>query len=185
MMKSMSRAAIAFVVIALASCATLGGSRQSGYAEVNAGRLYYETAGSGEPIIFVHGFTLDMRMWDDQFPVFAQRYRVIRYDARGFGKSSASTSPFSIRADLKGVLDHLGVKQAHVVGLSMGGRYATDFTLEFPGMVKSLTLIDSGIAGASLPELFKEIAHAVDAGKRGDIAEAKRIWLKHSLFGPA
>ncbi len=67
-MNSMSRAALASVEIALPSCATLGGSRQSGYAEVNGGRLYYETAGSGEPIIFVHGFTLDMRMWDDQFP---------------------------------------------------------------------------------------------------------------------
>ena len=184
-MKMPARVALGFLVIILASCATLGGSRQSGYAEVNGARLYYETAGSGDPVVFIHGFTLDSRMWDDQFLVFAERYRVIRYDARGFGKSSVATGPFSIRADLKALLDYLGVKHAHVVGLSMGGRYAADFTLESPQMVKSLTLIDSGISGAALPELFKELAPAVEAGKRGDVAEAKRIWLRHSLFVPA
>ena len=68
---NLPRAATAFLVIALANCATLGGSGQSGYTEMNDGRLYYETAGSGEPLVFVHGFTLDRRMWDDQVPVYA------------------------------------------------------------------------------------------------------------------
>ena len=105
--------------LALAGCASLSGTpdRESGMASVNGTRLYYETAGTGEPVIFVHGFTLDTRMWDDQFAEFAKRYRAIRYDARGFGKSAGITGPFSIRDDLRALMDHLGVKQAPFVVL--------------------------------------------------------------------
>ncbi len=66
-------------------------NNQSGFAEVNGTRIYYETAGSGHPLVLIHGYTLDTRIWDDQFENFAQRYQVIRYDMRGFGKSSVPT----------------------------------------------------------------------------------------------
>jgi 3-oxoadipate enol-lactonase len=59
---------------------------ESGYIDVDGARLYYEAAGAGEPLVFVHGFTLDARMWDDQWDVYARDYRVVRYDARGFGR---------------------------------------------------------------------------------------------------
>ena len=64
------------------------GSMKSGYAEVNGTRLYYELAGEGDPIVLIHGFTLDTRMWDDQFNEFASNHRVLRYDLRGYGKSA-------------------------------------------------------------------------------------------------
>lgn len=64
----------------------------TGFADINGTHLYYEIAGSGPSLVFIHGFTLDNRMWDDQFEVFAQHYRVLRYDARGFGKSALPTS---------------------------------------------------------------------------------------------
>jgi pimeloyl-ACP methyl ester carboxylesterase len=60
----------------------------NGFHTYNGGRLYWEAAGAGSPVVLIHGMTLDTRMWDDQFPVLAQHHRVIRYDARGFGKSS-------------------------------------------------------------------------------------------------
>jgi pimeloyl-ACP methyl ester carboxylesterase len=61
-----------------------------------ANGLYYEVAGSGHPLVFIHGGQLDSRMWDDQFAAYAKSYRVIRYDVRGFGKSPAPSSVFAI-----------------------------------------------------------------------------------------
>ena len=66
-------------------------SVESGFAAVNGTRLYYELAGSGTPVALIHGFTLDTRMWDDQFQPLAEHYRVLRYDARGFGRSDLPT----------------------------------------------------------------------------------------------
>ena len=68
---------------------------QSGFVEANGARLYYETAGTGHPFVFVHAGIADSRMWDDQFQQFADRYHVVRYDARGFGRSDAPPGPAS------------------------------------------------------------------------------------------
>jgi len=185
---AMSQRVLALLALALlAGCAGVPGAakRDSGFAQVNGTRLYYEVAGSGEPLVFVHGFTLDSRMWDDQFDVFAGRYRVIRYDARGFGRSAGVEGLFSTSEDLRALLTHLGVKQAHVVGLSMGGRYAIDFALSYPGMVKSVVAGDPGLSGQPLPDVVKGLLPAIAAGKKGDIAEAKRQWLNHPMFAPA
>jgi 3-oxoadipate enol-lactonase len=65
---------------------------ETGFADVNGTRFYYEIAGSGHPLVLIHGNTLDTRMWDDQFEVFVQQYRVLRYDVRGFGKSAVPTT---------------------------------------------------------------------------------------------
>ncbi len=76
-----------------------------GYAEIDGARIYYEIDGAGQPVVFVHGFTLDTRMWDEQVEAFARNYEVIRYDVRGFGRSSPGTSePFSSVDDLKALL---------------------------------------------------------------------------------
>ena len=74
---------------------------ETGFAEINGARIYYEVAGRGAPLVFVHGYALDCRMWDDQFDDFADRYRVVRYDIRGFGRSDLPTAaPFSDRYGL-------------------------------------------------------------------------------------
>ena len=91
-------------------------------AEVNGTRLYYEMSGSGDPIVLIHGFTFDVRMWDDQVQAFSQQYQVIRYDVRGFGRSALPTEQAYARVDdLKALLDHLGIAGAYLLGLSMGG----------------------------------------------------------------
>src|SRR6185436_13829592 len=98
----------------------MAANTDSGFAAINGGRLYWEAAGEGEPLVFIHGFTLDTRMWDDQWDVFAARYRVIRYDVRGFGQSTVPDGPFSHQDDLRALMDYLGVDRFHLVGLSMG-----------------------------------------------------------------
>ncbi len=181
------RLPLALAAVLFALCAGTAGaqSRQTGFAEVNGTRLYYEAEGSGEPLVFIHGFTLDTRMWDPQFDEFAKRYRVIRYDARGFGRSGPITGPFSSADDLHALLEQLGVKQAYVVGLSMGGRYAIDFSLKYPATVRRLVLVDSGLGGQPVPGVAKPIGLSIEAAKKGDMAEAKRLWLAHPLFVPA
>ena len=97
---------------------------QSGLAEVNDTCLYYEVAGTGPPLVLIHGFTLDTRMWDDQFEAFSKHYRVVRYDMRGYGQSALPVlgEDYSHVDDLRALLDHLGITKTHVIGLSKIGR---------------------------------------------------------------
>jgi 3-oxoadipate enol-lactonase len=120
---------------------------ETGFVEVEGGRLYYEVAGTGPALVLVHAGVADCRMWDDQFEVFAERFRVIRYDARGFGKTTSENVSFSNRQDIVDLLRHLGVERAAILGLSRGGQIALDFTLEHPEMVQALIPVAAGVSG--------------------------------------
>jgi pimeloyl-ACP methyl ester carboxylesterase len=114
--------------------------------------LYYEEAGSGTPILFVHEFAGDCRSWEPQVRHFSRRYRCIAYNARGYPPSSVPPSPDSYsqqreRDDVRCVLDTLKIERAHVVGLSMGAMA----TLHF-GMVHSaraLSLVTAGVGSGA------------------------------------
>jgi 3-oxoadipate enol-lactonase len=148
----------------------------SGTTTFNNGQIYFETTGNGEPIVFVHGFTLDHTMWQPQVEFFHKNYQVVTYDARGFGQSSLPSGPYDHATDLQALLKQLEIEQAHIVGLSMGGRIATNFTLAYPEMVKSLTLMDAALDGYE-----SEIDFNVNAKEEG-IDRAKENWLNHDLF---
>jgi 3-oxoadipate enol-lactonase len=149
-------------------------------------RLRYSTAGTGEPVVLLHGLGLDASMWDPQWPVLQREFRTIRYDFRGFGSSTFPSGPYSHSADLLDLLDFLGARPAHVIGLSMGGRYALRFALDQPGAVKSLTLIDPALEGHSWSDAWNRKMDAiVAAAKSGAVDDAKQQWLTHELFAPA
>jgi 3-oxoadipate enol-lactonase len=112
--------------------ARVEGEPESGFAEVNGASLYYESLGQGEPVVLLHAGIADGRMWDEQFGTFAEGYRVVRYDRRGFGRSAMVDGTYSHHDDLRGVLDHLGIEHASFVGCSMGGGAAIDFALGHP-----------------------------------------------------
>jgi pimeloyl-ACP methyl ester carboxylesterase len=126
--------------------------RSEGFAEVNGTRLYYEQMGKGRTIVLIHGGLVDSRLWDDQFREFAKRYRVIRYDLRGFGKSDSPSAQFSPIVDLHALLGFLKVEHATVIGVSLGGMIATDFALEYPRMVDALVLVGSALRGDKRPQ---------------------------------
>ncbi len=115
--------------------------------EVPGGRLAYEVEGKGEALTLIHAGVAHMRMWDEQAPAFAEHYRVIRYDSRGFGQTRSDDVEFSNRADLRALLDDLGVDRTHLLGISRGGSIALDFTLEAPERVSSLVLVASTPGG--------------------------------------
>ena len=162
-------------------------SNFSGVAEVNNTQLYYEVAGAGFPVVFIPGFTLDTRMWDDQFETFAQSYQFIRYDMRGFGKSAVPTDKvYSHVDDLKALLDHLGLNQIFLVGLSKGGAVAIDFTLTHPQYVKALVLLDTVLGGFDWSAEGEARDGLVwEKAREGGIPAAKESWLAHPLFVPA
>jgi len=158
----------------------------SGTAEVNGASLYYELKGEGRPIVLVHGGNLDCRMWDPQFGKYARAFKVLRYDVRGFGRSSDPGQPFSSVEDLKGVMQALGIGRASVVGLSLGGRIALDFALTYPAMVDALVLAGPGLSGFEWPpESAARIAKIVDAAKSQGPEAAMELWLKDPYMAPA
>ncbi len=158
----------------------------SGFVDVNQTRLYYEMAGSGEVVVLVHGFTLDTRMWEDQFLPLAQHFQVVRYDLRGFGKSALPTDEaYSHVDDLNALLDRLDIPQAHLVGLSKGGGVALDYALTYPARVGRLVLIDTVLGGfAWSSQSNAENGVIWQEAVRGGIPAAKAAWLAHPLFAP-
>jgi pimeloyl-ACP methyl ester carboxylesterase len=123
----------------------------TGYVGVPGGRLYYEVAGEGQPILFIHADVSDHSMWSEQVAAFAPKYRVIRYDKRGFGKTTSADGAYSPREDIVALLARLGVANTFVVGLSNGGALALDFALEHPEMVDGLVVVAGGVSGFQAP----------------------------------
>lgn len=122
---------------------------ESGYAEVNGTRLYYEMAGAGDPVVLLHGLGGDTRYWQVVFDTLAQQYQVVRYDMRGFGRSALpTTAPYTHVDDLNALLAYLGLTRAHLLGNSFGGNQAIQFALAYPEQTRSLVLISNDVQGA-------------------------------------
>lgn len=120
-----------------------------GSLEVPGGSLFYEMAGEGPAVTLIHPGLWDSRTWDPQVPVLLEAgFRVVRYDLRGYGRSSRLTGqPYSHVRDLLALLDALDVAQTVLVGCSMGGAIAIDFTLEHPDRVLALVPAASDLGG--------------------------------------
>jgi len=132
-------------------------------------KLYYEEAGEGFPIVFVHEFGGDHRSYEPQIRYFARRYRCIAYNARGYPPSDVPDneqeySQERARDDVRAVLDGLGIDQAHVVGISMGGLATLHFGMAYPGRARSLVVGGCGYgAEPGKREQFQAEAEAAAA----------------------
>jgi 3-oxoadipate enol-lactonase len=125
---------------------------ETAFIELEGARIYYEVEGDGHPLLLIHGGLGSLRMWDAQAPVFAERYKVIRYDTRGFGLTETDDVEFTNRGDAVAVLDHVGAESAHVVGQSRGGMIALDLAIDQPHRVDGLVSVAGGVGGYE-PEL--------------------------------
>ena len=158
---------------------------QRGFAPVNGAELYYEIAGSGHPLLLIHAGVADSRMWDEHFDDFAGHYRVIRYDLRGFGQSMMPGGAYAGYEDAARLLDFLGVAQAHVVGISFGGRVALDLALAYPERVTALVLGAPSVGGHRPPAEVLRFAEAEDTAlERGDLDAATELNLRMWVDGP-
>ena len=159
------------------------------FVQTEGARLYAEVSGDGPAVVFLHPGLWDSRTWDPQFASFAERYRVLRYDARGYGRSTRPEPgvPYSHVRDLVAVLDDVGIERAALVGCSMGGGIEIDFALEYPQRAAALVLVAPGLSGfegtpeeeaaweAWSAEREAEIERAVEAG---DLERAQDLRLQ-------
>lgn len=149
--------------------------------------LYYEEEGSGAPVVLLHGLGLGLGLWDEQREL-AQEFRLIRYDARGTGRSLASPTGYDypqLADDLLGLLDHLGLESAHLVGHSMGGGVALTAALAYPKRVASAVFVDSVLRGFPWSDDFLDTMSRsrTVARERGPAVALQEVWLQGEMFG--
>jgi pimeloyl-ACP methyl ester carboxylesterase len=164
---------------------------KTGYLSLPGAELYYEVSGDGPAVAMLHAGIADLRMWDEQLPALTDRYTVVRYDARGFGRTRAQAGAFSNRQDLADLLDHLGIARAAVVGCSRGAMIALDFAVERPERTAALVWVCGGIGGEMPPDeifdprelaLFQEGQAAEEAGDFKRVAALDvRVWADGPL----
>jgi pimeloyl-ACP methyl ester carboxylesterase len=163
---------------------------KSGFANIDAAQIYYETAGKGTPFVMIHAGVADSRQWNNEFPFFANDYQVLRYDMRGYGKSEPVEGEFSHMGDLVSLLDALKLTEPLIMmGCSMGGGLAMDFALAHPSRVKALIMVGSAPSGLQLdvPTLpkFAEVEKAFEAGDLDLTSELEtQIWFDGSDRSP-
>jgi 3-oxoadipate enol-lactonase len=118
------------------------------FAEAEGGKIAYETCGSGEKaIVLLHDGILHSAAYDDVWPLLCQRFKVVRYDRRGYGATAAAATPFASVDDLAAVMKGAGIAHATLVGSSAGGGIAVDFALAHPDAVDGLVLAGPWISG--------------------------------------
>ena len=153
-------------------------------AKLNGVEIAYEVHGEGYPLVLAHGYTASKELWADQLDAFSRRYRLVIYDCRGHGESEVPADPSQYSSDLfiedqKALLDHLGISEAYVGGLSMGGMIAMRFALKYPQVVRALLLCDTaaGVSGAAqtqwrgIAEMMERIVRSEGVG-----AAMRRVW---------
>lgn len=143
--------------------------------------LAYEVSGNGEPLVLVHAFSVDRRMWEPQVAPLEKQFRVVRYDLRGHGQSPTATEAFKAYEDLREVLDTLKISSATIVGLSAGSEIAINFALAYPARVTGLILAAPGLSGFKTPPLpwFAPVAEALGAG---DTNRAAKLWAETPIM---
>ncbi len=148
---------------------------------VDGGEVWAEdTGGGGTPLVLIHPGWGDSTIWDPLLGRLAARHRVIRYDARGYGRSPAPVGPFTQLGDLTAVLDRVGVPRAALVGHSSGGGSAIGLALAQPERVSALVLVAPGVRDYPWPQedsYFKEFEALFTAGDReGLVGLGLRTW---------
>lgn len=155
--------------------------QDQGFAPVDGCRLHYEVRGAGAAVVLIHAGLWDLRIWDDQMEPFAMAHTVLRFDLPGFGRSEFPDRPFSIRTQIADLMTFVGISTAAVVGCSIGGQIALDFTLEHPDMVERLILVASGMSGDETPddpESIEVFDQAEEAFKSGDLEQMVQLQLR-------
>ena len=167
-MQTIRRALLLLLIPAAAGAQVTSGTSPAG--------VFYEASGSGEPVVLIHAFSVDRRMWAPQIAALEGRFQVIRYDLRGHGNSAAPSAPYAPHDDLRSVLDALGIARTTLVGLSAGSTLAIDFAIAYPARVARLVLASPGLNGyvPSLPLTWTQ--PVFQAAGKGDAEGAARLW---------
>jgi pimeloyl-ACP methyl ester carboxylesterase len=148
--------------------------------------IHYKETGAGDAVVLLHSGGTDLRMWDDQVPALSARYRVIRADARGHGRSATPTEPFRQCDDVAELIRHLDAGPATLVGVSMGAGAATDTALEYPELVSGLVVCGAGTNEPVFtdPWILDVQRRQAEAAARHDAAAWIDAFLDALVVGP-
>lgn len=156
-------------------------------ARINGIDVRYTVTGDGPWVALSHSLACRLEMWDEEVARLSKRFKVVAYDSRGHGETSAPKGPYSldmIADDIKGLLDHLGAKQAHWIGLSMGGVFGLAAALRHPGIFSSMVLADtsSKLAPEGIQAFRDRVAKVTEAGSMEPMVEPTlKRWFKDSF----
>ncbi len=155
------------------------------WVEVEGGRLWMRQEGAGAPLVLMHGWTVDHRMFEPQLMPLAEHFRVIAYDRRGFGRSQAPPGLAQELNDLDRIAAALSLDDFHLLGMSQGARLALRYAATRPHRLRSLVLQGGSADGVVVEEAaadqapFAEFAALARAGK---MEEMRRRWAAHPLL---
>jgi 3-oxoadipate enol-lactonase len=149
--------------------------------------IHYEVSGNdkGPWLTLSHSLACNLHMWDDQMAELTKHYRVLRFDTRGHGQSSAPPGDYTLDQmadDVKGLFDALGITRTHWVGLSMGGMIGQTFALKYPGVFQSLVLADT--TSRRPPNAAQMWGERVTAARAGGMAGVLETTLARWFTAP-
>ena len=152
---------------------------------INGIDVAYDEAGSGPPLLLIHAGIVDRRMWDDVMPSLAERFRVIRFDLRGYGETPLPSGEFVYGSDVVELLRALDVDRAGFIGVSMGGHVAIDVAIAHPELVDRLMVVASGIDGWEHSTAMRAEWDLEEAAwESGDLDEVAWVNVRTWLDGP-
>jgi 3-oxoadipate enol-lactonase len=154
---------------------------------IGGSKLAHDDDGDGPAVVFVHEGIADRRMWQPQVGPFVEAgYRAVRYDLRGYGDSDLQPGPFSNRADLRGLIDELGLGRVRLVGGSYGARVALELAIAHPELVDALVLMGPGLRDTDWSDEIKHFgAEEDELLEAGEIDAAVELNLRTWVDGPA
>jgi 3-oxoadipate enol-lactonase len=157
-------------IAAQSTAAPSGGA----FVKVDGSSLYYEECGTGaDAVLLIHDGVVHSAVWDDVWPAFCRRFHTIRYDRRGYGRSSATTTWYSETDDVAAILQRTHVTRATIVGSSHGGEISINFVLAHPDVVKRLILVGAVVGGFPYTEHFVARVTGILAPlRKGDVTGA-------------
>lgn len=161
------------------------GATQQQWVDVEQGRLFVEISGDGPPIMMLHGWPLDHRMFAPQVHELSSGFQAITFDRRGFGRSEAPPDLRRELDDIDRILDALGRRRVHLLGMSQGGRLAIRYAITRGDRLRSLLLQGAVVDGLDVEEDEPErvpMIEYVALAKSGRLDEVRRRWMQHPMM---
>jgi pimeloyl-ACP methyl ester carboxylesterase len=148
--------------------------------------LYVEQAGEGSPVVLIHEGIADSRMWEPQWAEWSKRFRLVRFDLRGFGQSPPMVGTYSLSGDLVQLLESLELGPVTLIGVSLGGAVAMETTIARPDLVSRLVVVAPGLRGFEMSDETKTGWEEEEAAlERGDVDAAVEVNMRMWVDGPS
>ncbi|RIO10604.1 alpha/beta hydrolase [Mammaliicoccus sciuri] len=156
-----------------------------GIFNATGANIYYESKGNGENLLLIHAGIVDSRMWDNEFNLLSEKYRVVRFDLPGFGLSDFTEGSYNYNLIINELLIHLDIHHTHILAASFGGKIALDFYLENPAKCMSLALLSPAISGWNastfLQNYEEKEERLIDEGKIEETAQYNyATWIQRN-----